>query len=292
MDLDDFNPDETLIALRWPPSSGVDLEDYKSRFVVMNLLELSQEQQRNVIQMQLQGNLFFEHLVNIAECRKDLDSQYKEVFRADAVRDEIETIGVERENAAGAADGKEKNKGGAAGGDALKEKPTAGGAAAVEASNEGKGHATLKKKADDPKASTLAAAADDDQERSFARRGVAMDAPTRRRLALDNTADLQAHLAAIDMQEPLQSTYLSALNKAMLRPTKAYKSTLDQLDHEIRMVPIPCTRSQVRLPARSRDCQLDHEIASSITRLPARPRDSDCAHPVHEIAGEIAYEDL
>ena len=268
MDLDDFNPDETLIALRWPPSSGVDLEDYKSRFVVMNLLELSQEQQRNVIQMQLQGNLFFEHLVNIAECRKDLDSQYKEMFRADAVRDELETIGVERENAAGAADGKEKNKGGAAGGDALKEKPTAGGAAAVEASNEGKGQAALKKKADDPKASTVAAAADEDMERSrkgpgkadedmersFARRGVAMDAPTRRRLALDNTADLQAHLAAIDMQEPLQSTYLSALNKAMLRPTKAYKSTLDQLDHEIRMVPIPCTRSQVRLPMRTSEC--------------------------------------
>ena len=49
---------------------GVDLEDYKQRFVVMNLLELSQEQQRNVIQMQLQGNKFFEHLVNLGECRK------------------------------------------------------------------------------------------------------------------------------------------------------------------------------------------------------------------------------
>lgn len=33
---------------------GVDLDDYKTRFVVMNLLELSQEQQRNVIHMQLQ----------------------------------------------------------------------------------------------------------------------------------------------------------------------------------------------------------------------------------------------
>ena len=29
---------------------GVDLDDYKTRFVVMNLKELSQEQQRNVIQ--------------------------------------------------------------------------------------------------------------------------------------------------------------------------------------------------------------------------------------------------
>jgi hypothetical protein len=241
----------------------------------MNLLELSQEQQRNVIQMQLQGNLFFEHLVNIAECRKDLDSQYKEMFRADVVREEIESIGAERENAAGAADGKDKNKGVTAGGDALKEKPTAGCAAAVEASNEGKGQAALKKKADDPKASTGAAAADEDQERSrkgpgkadedmersFARRGVPMDAsnffvqaPSRRRLALDNTADLQAHLAAIDMQEPLQSTYLSSLNRSMLRPTKAYKSVLDQLDHEIRMVPTPCTRSQVRVHVIASEC--------------------------------------
>ena len=60
---------------------GVDLEDYKTRFVVMNLKELSQEQQRNVIQMQLQGNAFFEHLVNIAECRKELDAAYMTLFK-------------------------------------------------------------------------------------------------------------------------------------------------------------------------------------------------------------------
>ena len=71
---------------------GVDLEDYKTRFVVMNLKELSQEQQRNVIQMQLQGNAFFEHLVNIAECRKDLDAKYKESFRSEALRNDIEAI--------------------------------------------------------------------------------------------------------------------------------------------------------------------------------------------------------
>merc|ERR1711965_739607 len=72
---------------------GVDLEDYKTRFVVFNLKELSQEQQRNVIQMQLQGNLFFEHLVNIAECRKDLDTKYRDAFRTEALRAEIEMVG-------------------------------------------------------------------------------------------------------------------------------------------------------------------------------------------------------
>ena len=62
---------------------GVDLDDYKTRFVVMNLLELSQEQQRNVIQMQLQGNAFFEHLVNIAECRKMMDASYRSIFKSE-----------------------------------------------------------------------------------------------------------------------------------------------------------------------------------------------------------------
>ena len=69
---------------------GVDIEDYKTRFVVVNLKELSQEQQRTVIQMQLKGNRFFEHLVNIAECRKSLDRTYKEVFRSEALRIELE----------------------------------------------------------------------------------------------------------------------------------------------------------------------------------------------------------
>ncbi|KOO22422.1 putative leucine rich repeat protein [Chrysochromulina tobinii] len=76
---------------------GVDLDDYKSRFVVMNLLELSQEQQRNVIQMQLQGNDFFEHLVNIAECRKDLDERYNELFRSEALRTETEAFKFEED---------------------------------------------------------------------------------------------------------------------------------------------------------------------------------------------------
>ena len=71
---------------------GVDLDDYKTRFVVMNLLELTQEQQRNVIQMQLQGNAFFEHLVNIAECRKMMDAKYRSAFNRSRMRNEIEVV--------------------------------------------------------------------------------------------------------------------------------------------------------------------------------------------------------
>ena len=71
---------------------GVDIDDYKTSFVMMNLRELSEDQQRTVIQMQLAGNAFFEHLVNIAECRKDLDRQYRELFPRSEQRSEIEGV--------------------------------------------------------------------------------------------------------------------------------------------------------------------------------------------------------
>ena len=73
---------------------GVDIEDYKTRFVVVNLKELSQEQQRNVIKMQLQGNKFFEHLVNLGECRRDLDARYKKAFHSESLQNEMENLSV------------------------------------------------------------------------------------------------------------------------------------------------------------------------------------------------------
>ena len=76
---------------------GVDLDDYMARFAIMNLLELSQEQQRNVTQMQLQGNIFFGHLVNLGECRKYLDDKFRELFRSGALRIEVEKLGDENE---------------------------------------------------------------------------------------------------------------------------------------------------------------------------------------------------
>ena len=61
-------------------ATGVDLDAYKARFVITNLKELSQEQQRMVVKMQLKGNAFFDQLVDIAETRKTLDNQYKDLF--------------------------------------------------------------------------------------------------------------------------------------------------------------------------------------------------------------------
>ena len=69
-----------------PRAEGVDLEDYKTRFVVTNLKELSQEQQRMVVKMQLKGNVFFDQLVDIAETRKTLDAQYKDLFSRSDLR--------------------------------------------------------------------------------------------------------------------------------------------------------------------------------------------------------------
>ena len=69
---------------------GVDLEDYKTRFVITNLKELSQDQQRMVVKMQLKGNAFFDQLVDIAETRKTLDAQYKDLFSRADMRSEVE----------------------------------------------------------------------------------------------------------------------------------------------------------------------------------------------------------
>ena len=71
---------------------GVDLEDYKHRFIVMDLLKLTDQQQRAVIQMQLKGNRFFEHLVNIAKCRKEMDEKYIKCFPTEQVRNDLAAI--------------------------------------------------------------------------------------------------------------------------------------------------------------------------------------------------------
>ena len=49
---------------------GVRLDLYTDRFIVINLLPLSDEQQRRVINAQMQGNVFFDHLMSLAVIRK------------------------------------------------------------------------------------------------------------------------------------------------------------------------------------------------------------------------------
>ena len=206
---------------------GVDLEDYKTRFVVMNLLELSQEQQRNVIQMQLQGNAFFEHLVNIAECRKDLDGRYREAFRSEALRNEIES---------------------------LLEFTTAETIVEQQIREEEEKRKLLENE-DDAEPITVGSKGGvkgptDGAQRvydSSAKSKLPVTPPAvRRRLALDNHADLQGWMAKIDLQErSFKSKLIDGLNKKILKPTRAYQSLLDQLDVEIRLLPSPSARAQV-----------------------------------------------
>ena len=63
---------------------GVQVSTYAKTFVVMNLCELTNEQQRRVINVQMQGSEFFDHLLSLGEARKSLDEAFnklKEVVR-------------------------------------------------------------------------------------------------------------------------------------------------------------------------------------------------------------------
>jgi hypothetical protein len=69
---------------------GVKLETYSKTFIVMNLCQLTNEQQRRVINIQMQGNIFFDHLLSLGEVRKKLDDAYRKV--ANNARNDLETM--------------------------------------------------------------------------------------------------------------------------------------------------------------------------------------------------------
>lgn len=69
---------------------GVNLATYSKTFVVMNLCQLTNEQQRKVINIQMQGNVFFDHLLSLGEVRKKLDNAYKKVSAM--ARNDLETL--------------------------------------------------------------------------------------------------------------------------------------------------------------------------------------------------------
>jgi len=58
---------------------GILLSSYIKTFVVMNLSQLTNEQQRRVINIQMEGNEFFDHLLSLGEVRKGLDDAYKKI---------------------------------------------------------------------------------------------------------------------------------------------------------------------------------------------------------------------
>ena len=72
---------------------GVRLELYEERFIVINLLALSDEQQRKVINSQMQGNVFFDHLMSLSVIRKGQDTLFEAGFPSDSkARQRIEGL--------------------------------------------------------------------------------------------------------------------------------------------------------------------------------------------------------
>jgi hypothetical protein len=222
---------------------GVDLEDYRRKFVVMNLTELSQEQQRNVIQMQLQGNQFFEHLVNLAECRRDLDDRYHKTFSTETIRTEIQTIAYVRS----------------------------------EEKKEGEKEVDEDEDEDEEERKPLSRA-EQEKRRAEAEKVVLVPetrvAAIRRRLSLENQQDMQTYLSRVipELQQPMKSTFLGAMNKVMLAPTKAYANLLDQLDLEIKNHPSPCTRAQLEqaignLESAQKDGKFSANVRESLLQL-------------------------
>ena len=216
---------------------GVDIDDYRSRFVVVNLKELSQEQQRTVIQMQLQGNRFFEHLVNIAECRKALDTKYKTAFKQEVLRLEIEeakfgSIELQRAD------------------DLL-----------VEAAQEIRAQQQqAREAADEDEPITKGKGIADDAELKAKLRWVEFrevavlirkEGPSRpsRKTMVDSQIELQSYLEAAetDLLKDLRSPYMHRLNTKMMTPSKVDGGMpiLELLEMEIRPLPSPCSRAHI-----------------------------------------------
>ena len=63
---------------------GVTLPLYHARFVIMNLNQLTNAQQRAAVSVQMQGSAFFEHLLSLSAVRRQLDDVY------DKLRDSVQ----------------------------------------------------------------------------------------------------------------------------------------------------------------------------------------------------------
>ena len=69
---------------------GVTIRRYMGRFVIMNLNDLTNEQQRKVINIQMNGSIFFDHLLSLGEVRKQLDDAYAKL--RESIQGELETL--------------------------------------------------------------------------------------------------------------------------------------------------------------------------------------------------------
>ena len=73
------------------PSGIVDASQYVDKFVIMNLLPLAPEQQRRIIQVQMEDDEFFNNLLATSDIRKVMDALYDKILNAQEQR-QIENV--------------------------------------------------------------------------------------------------------------------------------------------------------------------------------------------------------
>ena len=222
---------------------GVDLDDYKARFVITNLKELSQEQQRMVVKMQMKGNAFFDQLVNIAETRKTLDAQYKELFPRVDMRSEVEDgcFGTKELLAAdeAAAAARQRTK------EAREARERE-----MDKENEDGVKLSLKERMAELEVFDEKLRWDELRAAAVANRSeIAAARRFPRKLLLDSQVELQSLMIKVENQakNTPRSKFLAGLHAKMMVTTDANNAVplLELLESEIRPLPSPCTRKHV-----------------------------------------------
>ena len=222
---------------------GVDLNDYKTRFVITNLKELSQEQQRMVVKMQMKGNAFFDQLVNIAETRKTLDAQYKELFSRVEMRSEVEDARFAAKELLAADE---------ATAEALQTTKDARAEREREMDKETEDGVKLSLKEREVELEVFDAKLRWDNLRVAAVTNRA-ELATRcfpRKLLLDSQMELQSLMVKVEnhSKNTPRSKFLAEVHAKMMSTTDTNNAVplLELLESEIRPLPSPCTRTHVQ----------------------------------------------
>ena len=182
--------------------------------------------------------------MNIAECRKDLDSPIRSL--QDGVRQEPRSrrLGSSRSL---------RSRGGQGGGGAVSrgceggDDKAATAATSPDAKAKRRGSVVVAKALDGEAAGgggnrrgSVMAPKDLPDEAVIKRAPM-----VRRRLHLDNQQDLQDWLAKCNLKTALKSRFLELLNKGMIKASKQHGPVLDHVETDIRQLPTPCTRAHI-----------------------------------------------
>ena len=74
---------------------------------------------------------------------------------------------------------------------------------------------------------------------------VPRDSLTIRRLTVDGQAELQSWLSKVDLKKRPRARFLGTIHSGMLQPSRAGTGLFDDLESELRRLPMPCTATQL-----------------------------------------------